>query len=85
MWSSDGMLVYYTSFRDGFRCIWAQLLDKDTRRLSGPPTPVFHSHSARTSLRNAGQNLFRIAVARDKLVFNMGELRGNIWMATLPN
>jgi eukaryotic-like serine/threonine-protein kinase len=85
MWSSDGTLVYYTSFRDGFRCIWAQRLDNDSKRPSGPAVPVYHSHSARMSLRNAGQSHFKIAVARDRLVFNMGELRGNLWMATLPN
>jgi serine/threonine protein kinase/Tol biopolymer transport system component len=83
MWSRDGTLVYYTSYRDGFRCIWAQRLHDVTKRPSGPPVPVFHSHSARISLRNAGQDRFKIAVAPDNLVFNMGELRGNIWMATL--
>jgi hypothetical protein len=82
VWSSDGTLVYYTSFRDGFRCIWAQRLDNDTKRPSIAPAPVYHSHSAGLSLRNAGQTHFRIAVAADKLVFNMGELRGNLWMAT---
>lgn len=82
MWSSDGKLVYYTSYRDGFRCIWAQLLDNDTKRPSGPPVAVYHSHSARVSLRNAGLDHLKISVARDKLVFNMGELRGNLWMAT---
>ena len=82
VWSHDGTLVYYTSFRDGFRCIWAQRLDKDTKRPSIAPVPIYHSHSAGLSLRNAGQTHFKIAVAEDKLVFNMGELRGNLWMAT---
>ena len=85
MWSSDGSLVYYTSYRDGFRCIWAQPLDNRTKRPSGPPAAVYHFHSARLSLRNAGLDHFKIAVARDKLVFNMGELRGNLWIATYPN
>jgi Tol biopolymer transport system component len=84
MWSTDGTLVYYTSYRDGFRCIWAQRLHDATKRPAGPPVPVYHSHPSRISLRNAGQNRFKIAVARGRLIFNMGELRGNIWMATLP-
>jgi hypothetical protein len=84
-WSSDGTTVYYTSFRDGFRCIWAQRLDKTTMRPSGAAVAVYHSHSARVSLRNAGLRHFQIAAAPEKLLFNMGELRGNIWLARFPD
>jgi hypothetical protein len=84
-WSSDSTSVYYTSYRDGFRCIWKQRIDKTTLGRSGPPAVVFHSHSARTSIQNAGQGHFRIAASREKLVFNMGELRGNLWLARFPN
>ena len=76
MWSATGNLIYYTSSRDGFRCIWAQRLDPVSKRAAGAPEAVYHSHSAGLSLRNSGQNRFKIAVAPDRLVFNMGELRG---------
>jgi hypothetical protein len=82
-WSPDGRMIYFTSDRDGFRCLWAQRLDPTTRRPVGPPLPVYHFHTARRSLLNAGVLRLEIAVARDKTVFNMGESTGNIWLAQL--
>jgi Tol biopolymer transport system component/tRNA A-37 threonylcarbamoyl transferase component Bud32 len=80
-WSPDGGLLYFTSERDGFRCVWAQHLDPTTRQPSGGPFPVFHAHSARRSLQRVPLSLLEISVARDKLVFNMVERTGNIWLA----
>jgi eukaryotic-like serine/threonine-protein kinase len=81
-WSPDGNLLYYTSDADGFRCILAQRLDPATKRPVGPPLEVYHSHSARRSLMNAGIPLFwELSVTADKLFFNLGETTGNIWMA----
>ena len=79
-WSPDGNLLYFTSERCGFRCIWAQRLER------GPSAPrairlsVYHSHSARASLLNMDLGELEISVARDKLVFNIAERRGNIWL-----
>jgi Tol biopolymer transport system component len=80
-WSPDGRLIYYVSDRDGFRCIWAQRLDSATKQPIGPPVPVQHFHSRHQAIAN--MNLFAIdlALARDKLFFNIGELKGNIWSA----
>ncbi len=80
-WSPDGNLLYYTSDRDGYRCIRAQRLDPVTKRPVGEAFDVYHSHSARRSLRNAGIELMEISVGPDKMVFNLGEMTGNIWMA----
>jgi Tol biopolymer transport system component len=80
-WSPDGNLLYHTSDRDGFRCIWAQRLHPTTKRPLGTPLAVYHSHSARRSLRNMENALLDICVAADRLVFSMGERAGNIWMA----
>jgi Tol biopolymer transport system component len=82
-WSPDGRAIYFISERDGFRCIWSQSLDFVTKRPNGSPVGVFHSHSARRSLLNVRLGVLSIAVASDKVVFNMGERTGNIWMATL--
>ncbi len=81
-WSPDGNLIYFTSDRDGFRCIWAQRVDA-TKHPLGPPFPVYHSHKARQSLTNVGLFPLDISVARDRIVFNMGERIGNIWMMSL--
>jgi Tol biopolymer transport system component/tRNA A-37 threonylcarbamoyl transferase component Bud32 len=79
-WAPDGNLIYFTSDRDGFRCFWAQRLDPLTKHPAGAALPVYHFHSARRSLLNAGVLRLETAVARDKIVFNLGEITGNIWM-----
>ncbi len=81
-WSPDGNLIYFTSERDGFRCIWAQRLDPATKRSVGPPFSVFHFHTSRRSLMNVGLGPLEISVARNALIFNLGEITGNIWRAS---
>jgi Tol biopolymer transport system component len=81
-WSPDGNLIYFTSERDGFRCIWAQRLDPTTKRAQGPPFTVSHFHTSRRSLMNVGLGPLEMSVARNALVFNLGEVTGNIWRAS---
>lgn len=78
-WEWYGNLIYSVSDRDGFSCIWAQRLDAVTRRPVGTPFAVFHAHSARISLANQGE--VYLSVGRDKMLFNMADRTGNIWMA----
>ncbi|HSL21958.1 MAG TPA: protein kinase [Vicinamibacterales bacterium] len=80
VWSPDGNLMYFTSDRDGFRCIWAQRLDPKTKRPVGPPLEIYHSHSARRSLLNANIIPLELHVAPGRLLFHLGENTGNIWM-----
>jgi serine/threonine protein kinase len=80
VWSPDGNLLYFTSDRDGFRCIWAQRLDSKTKRPVGPPLAIYHSHSARRSLLNANIIPLELHVAPGRLLFHLGEITGNIWM-----
>ncbi len=82
-WSPDGNLLYFTSDRDGFVCLWAQRLNPATKRPIGAPFVIYHVHLARRSMANVGHGPLEISVARDKIVFNMAELTGNIWMTTL--
>ncbi len=80
-WSPDGNLLYYLSDRDGFRCIWAQRLQPDTKRPVGAAFPVMDFHHARRSLLAVGNNVGAIglSVAKNRLVFALGEVKGNIW------
>jgi eukaryotic-like serine/threonine-protein kinase len=78
-WSPDGNLMYFTSNRDGFMCIWAQRLQHDTKRPVGAPFDVYHFHTSRRSLANVGLGPLETSVARSALVFNLGEVTGNIW------
>ena len=77
-WSPDGRLLYFISDRDGFPCLWALRLDLATRRPQGVPFAVTHFHSARNAFRHVRGGL---SVGRDKLVLNLTETTGNIWMA----
>jgi hypothetical protein len=82
-WSPDGNLLYYLSERDGFRCIRAQRLDPATKRPVGAPFDVYHSHSARRSLMNPALHFLEISLSLDRMVFNLEERTGNVWMAKL--
>ena len=78
--SLDGGILYYLSRRDGFQCIWAQHLDKATKRPTGAPFDITHFHSARHRVHEFG---FGPGVAVDKLVCTLSENTGNIWMAQM--
>jgi eukaryotic-like serine/threonine-protein kinase len=78
-WSPDGNLMYFTSLRDGFHCLWAQRLRNETKEPTGPAFDVEHFHDARLSMTNTGFSFLETAVARDKVLINLGELSGNIW------
>ena len=81
-WSPDGKTVYFISERDGYRCIWAQRLNSSKHPL-GAAIPVFHAHEARRSLLDIQAGNLEISVARDKIVVNMNERSGNVWMMTV--
>jgi Tol biopolymer transport system component len=80
-WSPDGNTLYFVSQRDGFRCIWAQHLNSRKRPL-GPAMAVFHAHQRKRSLADIGPGDLSISVARDKIVSNMSERAGNLWLMT---
>jgi serine/threonine protein kinase len=80
-WSPGERLLYFSSSRDGAQCIWAQGLDPATKRPVGPPFAVLHFHRARRSLANMPLPMFEMSIGRDKIVFDIGETTGNIWMA----
>ena len=82
-WSPDENRIYFVSDRDGFTCLWTQPLEPETKRPVGPPLPLYHIHQVRRSILNVGYGLMDISVAPDKIVFNLGEITGNIWMTKL--
>ena len=82
-WSPDGNTVYFLSDRDGFRCIYAQRLDRDRRPVANGLVEVKHFHSARRSILRVGLGPMNISVAQDRLVYTINELTGNIWLAEL--
>jgi Tol biopolymer transport system component len=79
VFSSDASLLYFLSERDGFRCIWAQRLDR-LFRPQGAPFAVVHLHNAKRSLGAAATGAIGLAAAPGKLIFSAAEFNGNIWI-----
>ena len=81
-WSPDGGWLYFLSERDGFRCIWAERLDRKTKHPIGEPFPVFHFHHSQQSLTSLGSpGKVGLSVTSDGLLFSLAETTGNIWLA----
>ena len=78
-WSPNGNLLYYISDRDGFTCIWVNRLDPVSKQPVGAPKAVIHFHTGANSLDTAYG--LELSVADDKLVVDIGESSGNIWLA----
>ncbi len=72
-WSPDGKTLYFTSTRDGHRCLWGQRLDGTSHHPLGGPFPVQHLHG-RLSYQSEG---WSAGGGRIGLVLN--EAAGNIW------
>ena len=77
-WSPDGNLLYFMSDRDGYSCIWAQHLEPATKKPVGQPFEVYPMHETQRYFGNAG--VHTMSVAPDRIVFNLSEYTGNIWM-----
>jgi Tol biopolymer transport system component len=80
-WSPDGELIYFTSNRDGFVCLWMQPVEPTNKQPRGSPRPLYHFHEARRSMTNVNIGGLTLSVARNKIVFPQGELTGNLWKA----
>lgn len=79
-WSADGAVMYYTSDRDGFRCIWGRRLDPKTKQPRGDEFAVVHLHKMQQSMAHLSLAEFELGAGRGRIVFPMAELRGNIWL-----
>ncbi len=78
--SPDSNLLYFTSNRDGFFCLWAQRLDPATKRPRGSPYSIKHFHNTRLSMLNVDLGSLEISVAADRIIFVLSDLTGNIWL-----
>ena len=76
--SHDDKLIFFTSNRDGFRCIWAQRLGPDMHP-AGSPFAVYHFHQRRRTLGRSTTE-FQMDVGPKTIVFNQAERTGQIWL-----
>jgi eukaryotic-like serine/threonine-protein kinase len=82
-WSPDGRLLYYLSDRDDFNCVWAIPLEHRTKRPAGEPFAVLHAHRSDRKLTLPAKRGFSLAVSRNRLVLNAGELAGEVYIGKL--
>ncbi len=82
-WSEDSNLLYFSSERDGYNCLWAQRLDHSTKRPQGELFAVQHFHVPSQVL--VAPNFWEpIALGPDKVVISLNERSGGIWSLNLP-
>lgn len=77
--SSDGQLIFFTSDRDGYRCIWTQPLTADMHP-RGDAVALYHLHSSRRALDGVTVGGLELAVGPGLVTFNQGERSGNLWL-----
>jgi hypothetical protein len=82
-WSPEGDRIDYIAHRDGFSCIWAQALDPATKKPRGMPVAVFHAHR-NPWFMNPPPWAYSLSVGRRRVVFNAGEITGNVLIGQLP-
>jgi tricorn protease-like protein len=82
-WSADGRILYYLSARDDFICVWGQHLDSKTKAPIGKPFPVVHLHAASMNMMAMARFMWNLEVGADRLVFNAGEMSGDVYTAIL--
>ena len=73
-------MLYFTSQRDGFRCVWVQRFDPAAGRLSGEGFAAIHFHDSRRSLGNVALAELEIEITRDRIFLVLGEVTSNIWI-----
>jgi len=79
-WSRDGKMVYFTSNRDGFTCLWALRLDPVTKQPAGQPFAVQHFHGTPRA-----HTLYpTFSVGPDRIVISLDQLQSDLWMMHLP-
>jgi serine/threonine protein kinase len=78
--SSDGSLLYVLLGRDGFRCLYAVRVERETGRPQGEPFPVAHFHDATKAFASTAMGS---AVARGVFLMDLFDISGDVWMTTL--
>ncbi len=82
-WSPDGGLLYFTSDRDGYTCLWAMRVDPRTKHPEGKLFPVRHFHSPSLALFAPSRSRPRIPLTRDRVIVSLRQRSGGIWMPLL--
>jgi eukaryotic-like serine/threonine-protein kinase len=79
-WSPDGGMLYFSSARDGYNCLWGLRLNPKTKQPEGALFPVRHFHSPSLVLKSPSAGHPKISLARDQIVLSLQQRSGGIWM-----
>jgi eukaryotic-like serine/threonine-protein kinase len=82
-WSPDGSILYFSSERDGYNCLWAQKLDRTTKKPRDAPFAVQHFHERAAAL-TAPSFWLPVVMAPNALLVTLEERSGQIWMVKPP-
>ncbi len=82
VWSPDSNLLYYLDDRDSHMCIWAQRLDRNTRKPQGESFSVHHFHRPETSFAGFKNSIYLLG-AHGKLIVNAWTITSNLYQARL--
>jgi serine/threonine protein kinase len=85
-WSPNGGILYLFSSRDGFRCLYAQRMDRTTGRPIGAATLVKHAHNIRGAGGGGGSVISSGAgnpVGRQQILFDFPDQLVNVWTMRL--
>ncbi len=79
VWSADGSQVYYSSNRDGFKCVWEQRIDPNTLQPIGPAQELHHFGSGTLTPEMISPDDFAMVRGGNSLFLSVASLSGNIW------
>jgi eukaryotic-like serine/threonine-protein kinase len=82
-WAPDGNLLYFSSERDGYNCLWAIRLNSRDKRPVGELFPVWHFHTPALRLEAPSLRFPMIALASGRMVVSLSERSASIWMLKL--
>ena len=80
IFSRDGKVIYFTSDRDGFTCLWAVRFNPATGKPVGDPYPVKHFHGS--PRHYSWYPAF--SVGPDRIVISLEQVQSDLWMTQLP-
>ena len=80
IFSRDGKVLYFTSDRDGFTCLWAVRFNPATGKPVGDPYPVKHFHGS--PRHYSWYPAF--SVGPDRIVISLEQVQSDLWMTQLP-
>lgn len=79
-WSQDGNTIYYLSDRSGLFNIWGLHFDPAKGKAVGRPFQISHFDNPDLMVPPAFIGRFELSIARNKLVLNLSQRDGNIWI-----